>query len=217
MKTVPKTCCPVIVLMAAFSVQAQTLTYSNSIVVPGGTAPTVLAFNIPQFNLSEGTLDSVSVTMYSSFYFLFTYNGSSASGELTFTQTSSLSFLYNGSDVLSQRNFGPFTFTAGLPSQGQSFTPPAALTLQGQSFFSDVADLAIFAGTGEIPLSADYYNEPTVTWTSGTVTWSLDDSATTAAVVTYNFTPVPEPSSMSLLMLNSLAFLYRKHRQRSLA
>jgi hypothetical protein len=217
MKTIPKTCCPVIVLVAACSVQAQTLTYSNSIVVPAGTAPTVMAVNIPQFNPSEGTLDGVNVTMYSSFDFLFTYDGSLASGELTFTQTSSLSFLYNGSDVLSQRNLGPFTFTAGLPSQGRSFTPPAAPTLQGQSFFSDVADLAIFTGTGQIPLSADYDNEPTVTWTGGTVTWNLDDSATAAAVVTYNFTPVPEPGSLSLLMLSSLAFFYPKHRQRSLA
>jgi len=197
------------VLLTAATAHADFLTYSNSIVVPGGNPPTVMAFTIPQFNPSDGTLDSVTLTMYSSFQFLFTYDGSSASGVLTFTQTNSLSFLYNGSDELSQFNFGAFKFTADLPSRGQAFTPATAPTLRGQSIFSDAVDLANFAGMGEIPLSADYYNQPTVTWTSGAVTWSQDASATMAAVVTYDFTPIPEPSTIGFLFVGGLLFALR--------
>lgn len=218
MKTILKTCCAGTILMTALAVRAQILTYSNSVVVPGGNPPTVMAFNIPQFNPSDGTLDSVTLTMYSSFQFLFTYDGSSALGQLTFTQTDSLTFLYIGSLVLSQANLGPFKFTAGLPSQGQAFAPATAPILRGQTIFSDAADLANFTGMGEIPINAEFYSQPTVTWTSGTITWSLDDSATMAAVVTYDFTPVPEPGVMSLLILSSLALCYPNYRpRRSLA
>lgn len=216
MKAILKTCCASMILMSAFAIQAQTLTYSNSLVVPGGNPPTVMAFNIPQFNPSDGTLDSVTVTMYSSFQFLFTYDGSSALGQLTFTQTNSLTFLYSGSQVLSQANFGAFKFTAGLPSQGQSFVPATAPILRGQTIFSDAADLANFTGMGEIPLNGEYFEQPTVTWTSGTISWSLDDSATMAAVVTYDFTPVPETGVMASLLVSLVVFaVHQRHERRA--
>jgi len=213
MKAIPKACCASVILMSALAVRAQILTYSNSVVVPGGNPPTVMAFNIPQFNPAEGTLDSVTLTMYSSFQFLFTYDGSLALGQMTFTQADSLTFLYNGSQVLSQANFGAFKFTAGLPSRGQSFAPATAPTLRGQSIFSDSADLANFTGTGEIPLNAEYYIQPTVTWTSGTITWSLSDSATMAAVVTYDFTPVPESGVMASLLVSLVVFALHQRRR----
>lgn len=212
MKAILKTSCVGIVLIAAFAVKAQTLTYSNSIVVPGGNPPTAMAFNLPQFNPANGTLDSVTLTMYSSFQFLFTYNGLSASGELTLTETNSFFFLYRESDVLSQRNFVPMKFTAALPLQGRFWVPPADPTLQGQSAFSAAADLANFTGTGQIPLSAEYYNQPTVTWTSGTVTWSQDASATMAAVVDYDFTPAPEPGVVGMMCFGMLGFALLKCR-----
>lgn len=213
MKAILKTCCASMIFMSALAGEAQILTYSNSVVVPGGNPPTVMAFNIPQFNPSDGTLGSVTLTMYSSFQFLFTYDGSSALGQLTFTESNSLTFLYNGSQVLSQANFGPFKFTAGLPSQGQSFAPATAPILRGQTVFSDAADLANFTGVGEIPVNAEYYNQPTVTWTSGTITWSLDDSATMATVVTYDFTPVPETGVMASLLISLVGFALHQRRR----
>ena len=213
MKTILKKLCTGAVLMAAWAAESQTLTYSNSITLSGGNPANVTAFDLPQFNAANGTLDSVTLTMYSSFQYLFTYNGASASGQLTFTQTNSLSFLYNGSDVLAQQNSRGVTFNAGLPSTGQSSTQPVPPVLRGQSIFTDSMDLANFTGTGDIPLSAEYFNQPTVTWTDGTVTWNLTDTATMAAVVTYNFEPIPEPGAIGILSLGSLMFLLRKRRR----
>lgn len=212
MKTMLKICCAGVLFLAALAVQAQTLTYSNSIVVTGGNPPTAMPFDLPQFNAADGILDSVTVTMYSTFQWTFTYNGLSASGKLAFTPTNVLSFLYNGSDVLSQANFHSFTFNATLPSSGQSSLPSGTLNLQGNSSFSDASDLLNFTGTGDVPLSAEYYFLPTLTWTSGTVTWNADASATMAAVVTYDFTSVPEPGVASILSFGALAFVLHKRR-----
>lgn len=198
MKTIFKKLCTGTVLLAALAAQAQTLTYSNTITLSGGNPANTMAFSLPQFNPVEGALDSVTLTMYSTFQNQFTYSGLSASGELTYTPSNSLSFLYNGSDVLSQENAGGFTFNASLPSRGQSFTPASPLALQGTSLFSGASDLANFTGTSDVPLSGEYYFLPTVIWTSGTVTWSADSSATMEAVVTYDFTVAPEPGIMGL-------------------
>jgi hypothetical protein len=199
MKTILKRYCAGMVLLAALAARAQTLTYSNSITLSGGNPADEMAFDLPQFNPAQGTLDSVTLMIYSTFQYQFTYSGLSASGVLTYTPSNSLSFLYNGSDLLSQENAGGYTFNASLPSHGQSFTPASPLALQGASNFSDALDLANFTGAGDVPLSGEYYFLPTVTWTSGTVTWSADSSATMEAVVTYDFTAAPEPGVTDIL------------------
>ncbi|HTR41934.1 MAG TPA: choice-of-anchor E domain-containing protein [Pseudomonadales bacterium] len=210
MKTIFKTWWAGTILLAAWAAQSQSLTYSNSITLSGGNPANVMAFDLPQFNPANGTLDGVTLTMYSAFQNQFTYDGVLASGKLTFTPTNSLSFLYHGSGVLAQQNAGGFTFNAGLPSHGGSLIPEASPVLDGQSIFSDALDLANFTGTGDAPLSAEYYFLPTVTWTSGTVTWSANSSATMAAVVTYHFEVVPEPGVAGILCLGGLAAaLYR--------
>lgn len=213
MKTILKIYCVGIIALAALAARAQVLTYSNSIVVTSGDPPTSVAFDVPQFNPADGTLTGVTVSMYSTFQWTFTYNGLSASGQLTFTPSNSLSFLYDGFDVLSQGNYHIATFTTVLPGSGQSSTLPGNLSLQGQSSFSDTSDLLNFTGTGDAPLSAKYDFVPTVTWTSGTVTWSADASATMAAVVTYDFTPVPEPGAVSILSFGALTCVLYQHRR----
>jgi hypothetical protein len=214
MKTILKKFCAGMVLLMALAIQAQaqTLTYSNSLTLSGANPASVMAFDLPQFDPSSGTLDSVTLTMYSTFQNQFTYNGLSASGELTFTPTNSLSFLYHGPDVLAQENAGHFTFNASLPSNGQSLIPAATLSLQGTSQFSDASDLANFIGTSDVPLSGEYYFLPMVTWTSGTVTWNANDSATMEAVVMYDFTVVPEPGVTGMVCLGGLIFALHKNR-----
>ena len=200
------------VILTAYAAQGQTLTYSNTIMFAGGNPATEMAFDLPQFNPADGTLDNVTLAMYSMFQDQITFNGLSASGELTIMPTNSLSFLYNGSDVLAQENDGGFTFSASLPSSGRSFSPAPPLTLQGTSLFSDTSDLANFDGTGDVPLSGECYFLPNVTWTSGTVTWSADDTATMAAVVTYDFTPAPEPGVMSILCTGGVVLAFTRVR-----
>jgi hypothetical protein len=212
MKTILRTFCAGIVLLVALPAQAQTLTYSNSITLSGGNPANVMTFDLPQFNPANGTLDSVTLTMYSSFQYLFTYDGGSGTGQLTFMQTNSLSFLYNGSDVLAQQNTKGITFNATLPSTGQSSTQPLPPALRGKSIFSDGPDLENFTGTGDIPLSAEYFNQPTVSWTGGTVAWNLTDTATMAAVVTYDFETVPEPGAIGITCLGGLIFALSGNR-----
>jgi hypothetical protein len=95
----------------------------------------------------------------------------------------------------------------GLPSTGygSSSGPP----VEANVLFSDAHDLANFIGKGEIPLSGEYYDLPTVTWTSGSLTWNLDDTATLTALVTYDFAPAPEPCVISIVCLGVLGFTMR--------
>jgi hypothetical protein len=205
MQTILKPYCAGMVFLAAFTAHAQSITYSNNLTVNGGNPPAAVAFSLPQFNPADGTLDSITLTMFSSYQFLFTYNGASAAGQLVFTQSNSLSFLYNGADVLAQKNFNSARFTATLPSSGQASLPPSALTLQGESIFSNASDLANFTGPGDIPLSAEYFDLPSVTYTEGSVTWSLDSSATMTAVVSYDFEAIPEPGITTMTILGGVA------------
>jgi hypothetical protein len=210
MKTILRIRWAALIFLAAFAAHAQTLTFSNTVVFPGGNPANVAPFDIQQFNPADGTLTSVVLTMDFSFQSLFTYNGASATGTLTLDQGNSISFLYNGSDVVAGKDYGTSVFNAGLPSTG--YSSGSGIPIETNVIFSAASDLANFTGTGEIPLSAEYYNDATVTWTSGTVTWSLDDNATLTALVTYDFTPTPEPGVMSLLSFGALGFAVSKHR-----
>jgi hypothetical protein len=212
MKTILKIRSAGVLLLAACAAQAQTLTYSNSITVTGGNPPTAVAFDIPQFNPADGTLTSVTVDMYANSQYNFTYNGAFASGTLQFKPADSLSFLYNGSDVLAQDTSPPFTITAGLPSTGQAYSLPSPPSSQGESLFTLAPDLANFTGTGEAPLSAENDFDPTVTWTSGTVTWSATGSATMVDIVTYDFTVAPEPGVISLACAGGVLFAFHRCR-----
>lgn len=210
MKTIFITCCAGLIFLAAFAARAQTLTFSNSIAVSGGNPASIVPFDIPQFSPSDGTLTSVALTLYFSSQSLFTYNGASASGTLTFFQTNSLSILYNGSDIVARDDYGSAIVNFGLPSTGygSGSGPP----LEANVVFSDATDLANFTGAGEVPLSGEYYDLPTVTWTSGYVTWTLDDTATLTALATYDFAPAPEPGVICIACLGALGFIVRKHR-----
>ena len=210
MKTIFYIPCAGLIFLAAFAAHAQTLTYSNSIVIQGGNPANVASFNIPQLNPAVGTLTSVILTMNYSFQSLFTYNGVSATGTLTLDQANSISFLYDGSEVVAGKNYGNSKFNAGLPSSG--YSSGSAIPIETNVVFSATSDLPNFTGTGEIPLSGEYYNDPTVTWTSGTVTWSMDATATLTALVTYDFTPAPEPGLLSILCFGALGFAAGKRR-----
>jgi hypothetical protein len=170
-----------------------------------------VGFNIPQFDSANGTLNSVTLTMSGYAKSTFTYDGWGASGSLTVWQDNVLSILYNGSDMLAQREFLFLTSTPfALPSNGQSVW--LGFLSQSQLTFSSAPDLANFTGTGAVPVSAEYYNLPVVTITSGLVTWSLNNLSSMTANVTYDFTPVPEPGVISFLIISGLAFVCRKRK-----
>lgn len=136
----------------------------------------------------------------------FSWDGSSGQGQFTAWEDNLLSFVYGGSNVLFQSEFillspgypSPFA----LPSSGQSVsvTNPRPY----ESIFSSESDLANFTGTGNIPLSAEYYCLPNVTVIGGPMTWDLNNSSKMTAVMTYDFTPAPEPGVPGLFVLGGL-------------
>lgn len=214
MKTSFRTTLALIILLTATAAQADFLTYSNVVAAPPGNPPAVVGFNIPQFDPANGTLNSVTLTMSGRALSTFTYDGSAASGILRVWQDNVLSVLYDGSDVLAQSQtlFLSHNYPVTLPLPGNGMELWVLFLPQSQTVFSSALDLANFTGMGAIPVGAEYYNLPVVTVTSGLVTWSLDNSSSVTAIVTYDFTPVPEPGVISILIVGGLAFVYRKRK-----
>jgi hypothetical protein len=209
-----KTHLSVLILLAAPAAHADLLTYSNAVAALSGNPPAPVGFSIPQFDPAKGTLNSVAVTISSRGLSRFSWDGWLASGQFTVWEDNLLSFLYNGSNVLAQNEF--LLMSPGypngfpLPSAGQ--TVSVAHPATNQVTFSAASDLANFIGTGDIPLSAEYYSQPVVTVTGGLITWTFDNSSTMTAVVTYDFSAVPEPGLAGLFFAGALLFTLRKSR-----
>jgi hypothetical protein len=196
------------VLMFASVTQAAFLTYSNTVAASPGNPPIAAPFNIPQFNAANGTLDSVTLTLSGYDQSFFNYNGVSAHGGLTVWQDNILSIIYGGSSVLAQAEsiFVSPTYPTPIPLPGNgSFVWSGSLP-KSQVTFSSSPDLNNFTGIGNIPIGAEYYNNPTVTITGSPVTWSLNNSSSMTVVLMYNYTPAPEPGAIGFFFVGGVTF-----------
>jgi hypothetical protein len=196
-------------LFVAFPASADLLSYTDTRAVsPADTRfdpANPVVFNISQFDSSLGTLVSVTLSVSGSatWSLNFTNISTTSNARLTASETNGLFINYN-SGVLAQNNF--IWLTTGYPTRqtvsmnggiySQSWGPA---TVQSLNTFTLAPDLANFIGTGGIPVSARFDVWFDMTTLGGNNRWSVATSSTFTANVTYDYTPVPEPSSFALL------------------
>jgi hypothetical protein len=207
--------------VAALPVKADLLSYTDTRAVsPADTRfdpATPVAFNISQFNSSLGTLNSVTLSVSGSATSSLNFtNTDGPNGGVSMSQTNALFINYN-SGILAQNNFVWLTTgypTTQKPGSGGVFSQSwGPATVQTLDTFTSALDLANFIGTGTIPVSAQFNDWFDLFATGGVNAWSIATSSSFTANVTYDYTPVPEPSSFGLLF-GGLGLLIGIHRAR---
>jgi hypothetical protein len=189
-------------------VQAGTITYSSAVAHSTDWTDTL---TLPEFNPSLGTLNSVSLTLTSSLSTTLGIGNISntipppsgnplpssgtASETTTFTVTSALPL---GLMPIISNPSVPFT---GLAAGAVQTNLPASQTDFHSYSYTSPVDLAGFTGVGSISFGATTATTTSLTYTGGTsyAYTSGPSSAGLGVSVTYNFTPIPEPSTFALL------------------
>ena len=180
------------------------------------SAPSLVS--LAQFDTSLGTLDSFSLELVAN----------TDAGQITYTDTSGLptdvEVLAVGATVTATAPSG--VTLAAVPRQAGSdpdLAAYASYTVIGNSGTasdtfgpdSNPLDFGPYEGTGDfnVNISAVLYQQLFTSGGTGTLTSSSEETDGTVSV-TYNFTPVPEPSAIALLGcgLSVLPFLRRRRQ-----
>jgi hypothetical protein len=210
--------------VAALPVKADSLFYTDTQAVSSADTrfepANPVAFNIPQFNSSLGTLTSVTLSVSGSAISSLNFtNFDGVTGGVMASETNAL-FINYSSGILAQNNF--VWLTTGYPTIqkpganggvfSQSWGPATVQTLDT---FTSAPDLANFTGTGNIPVSAQFNVWFDLFATGGVNAWRSATSSSFTANVTYDYAPVPEPSSFGLLFggLGLLIWIHRARRR----
>ncbi len=203
----------------------------------GSGTPSVPFLDIPQFDTSLGTLNSVTLTLTGSLNTRLTVQNitgllaelglgspESSSGSVS---TQSVVTVSDPSDLLSQtfNIISPSFSYAGLPGTTDSSSiarsGPLAATMSGSDTYTDPTLLAEFSGLGSVQLSASTNTGTLLFNTGGNSISSQETSAGLSATVTYNYTsPItvtPEPSTIALLGVGAIGlmgYVWRNGRRR---
>jgi hypothetical protein len=164
-----------------------------------------LAF--PQFDPSLGTLTSVELTISGAISTDITVINSSPTGSSGTAKTECQFFVQDsgGNLLVPQLDLLSPVFSYSLPPGGS--TTSGTLTKSGsdtQSYTSP-AVLSEFTGLGSITLDASTFTQTLLANTGGNTSANQVTYGSATGTVTYNFTPVPEPSAFVLLGLGGVA------------
>ncbi|MGB7747308.1 MAG: choice-of-anchor E domain-containing protein [Verrucomicrobiia bacterium] len=176
-----------------------------------------VAFDLPQFNSSLGTLVSVTLSVSgSATSSLLWTNMDGPNAGVMASQTNALIINYNAG-ILAENDFVWLTKNYPAlqkPGSGGVFSQSwGPVTVQTLDTFTSASDLANFTGTGDIPVSAQFNDWFDMTATGGNSSSGGETSSSFTANVTYDYAPVPEPSSFGLLF-GGLGLLIWTHRAR---
>lgn len=174
----------------------------------------------PQFNPSLGTLTSVSLSLTGNITSTLTVTNLGNSTSNGNDSTTCMLSITDASGVitgLAPQITIPTTLWAygPLAADGGNATSIPALTGNGSytNSFGNASVLAEFTGTGNISLPAGTYTFTTLQNHGGN---SLDAQVTDATLtgnVTYTYTAVPEPTSVTLLVLGGAVALMQRRRR----
>ena len=207
-----------ILLAASTVVNANVVTY-NGIFTPS-TLGNSLSTNLTQFNSSWGTLTGVQIGL-SIDVNPYAMVGNFTMAPLTFTTNDSIIYGYNSTDIWTISHSSdswlltaPTVSTGTIMGANQSISPFSVLTLTS----SNSANVS-FAGSALSANLSQYVGSGTLSFgTSGAGQVLINDGALYGggggnligtATVTYTYN-IPEPATMGLLALGSLALIQRK-------
>jgi hypothetical protein len=201
-----------LVLLAAGVVRAETLNYSQSYYGDPNWDQTL---SIPQFNPSDGTLDSVSLQITGSGTASLAYqnNSSSSTTNKVFLD---LTWEVERTDSTVLLNDTKEWYVNWSSASGASYnagpwnTAPTPTDLT----YTTPADLAYFTGSGSADFLASGSNSVMESLSGGNFTISTPNSLGVTVAVTYNYTPVPEPSILVLLGLSAIGLLAYARRRK---
>jgi len=207
--------------VAALPAKADSVVYTGSY-GPNYTDIIDQAIALQGFNSALGTLNSVTIDFTGTGQFEQYYENFDGPGRITYTTDSlavNLLMPDNSTDLFSfnQNEVHTYTFTAydgtfdyGGTSGGTYYSP---VNMVGSTSLTSPADLTQFTNPGLVDL---YLNA------SGAVGWSISGGNNSVGAgltaganisVTYDYTPVPEPSSLCLL-IGGLGLLVGTQRAR---
>jgi PEP-CTERM motif len=219
-------------ILTAGSSRAATFSVSAISGALGNSGTVIQPFSVNQFNPSLGTLNSITILQ-----------SSSGSGKLAFENTSSAQVKVNYSlaaiaslqegitasanPFLNFFSSGPISSTTLSPYDGVTdYQGGSGRTYQSQVISSspisslvNAESIGLFQGNGQVTLSTRLYGAFSIgsaTGFQGVSKYTIDQIV--SYTITYDYTPIPEPSTvlgMSLSGAFGLAF-YRKKRSKSL-
>lgn len=183
--------------------------------------------SFPKFNASLGTLTSVDLNFSSSLTTTLTVTNSGNSSSNGKTQTEVQVSITDASGILNPggnntpqldfQSLPKFSYALGAGNSttsglltGNSTVDTGGLTATGI--------LTEFTGAGNISLPAVTYTQTDLSNTGGNTNSTQVTDAGLTGTVTYTYTAVPEPTSVTLLVLGgTLALLHRRRRTAPLA
>jgi hypothetical protein len=221
----------VILLALVVSANANQITYSDSVV---GLFDLVVDRDliVPQFDSSLGTLNSVSIAVStgldaslgfenknptsSGTFYVYTYFKYDPANEYT---RAKVDLSFNGDVILTSgySDAQKYTLTNISVYDGTADFAGTSGRILGNfgdadnlSFFYDSA-LAQFIGNSNLTFGvlSDAYT--TISWTGGNSEVRMMTTGQAAVTVVYDFTPIPEPTTMTLLVIGAIA-AFRKRK-----
>jgi hypothetical protein len=219
-------------ILTAGSAGAATFSVSGGV---GGTG--IQSFSVNQFNTSLGTLNSVTILQYASGSAKLAFENTSttpvnvafsSSGSVNLLGAITVSPLGASFPAFFPTNY-PFNQTSLSPYDGiTDFSGNSGRTYQSQTLFANpvsalvnAASIGLFQGNGQVSLSAQLSGGGGVSVIPFGTFQGVSQSSTSLFAnytITYDYTPVPEPSTV-VGMLISGAFgltFYHKKRNKSL-
>lgn len=187
--------------------------YLTTTPIPATLTDWSLSLSFPQFNPSLGTLTSVSLSLTGSISTTLTVNNTSLSAssgtaktEVQFSVGQALGLTDPVIDL-----FSP-TYAYTLAPGGSSSSGLLTKTGSSSDTYTLGSILAAFTGVGNIVLPASTFTQTLLANTGGNTASSQVTDASLTGTVVYNYTAVPEPTSLAIAGLAAAALALRKRR-----
>jgi hypothetical protein len=216
----------VVLSMTSLTVNGQILTYNGTI--SPSTLGSSVTTDLPMFNGALGTLTGVQVTLDFTVTPYASVGNFSSSTPLTFTPSDSIIFSFSPADIWTV-SYGTDSWTLSAPTvttgtiygSGQTvpyyFSTFTLLQLVGSTSAavdltaaSSGLDLGAYTGAGDLVFGTSGPGQVSIT--DGGLSGGGGGNLTGTASVTYDYAPVPEPGTFSLMVCGLTGLLVMRRR-----